>query len=391
MPANQASRWKSHPPGKAGGWRRPHQGPHADRVAWRQMTSQVVRRATGCAGCAPAPARPGRSVPPPGATGRQQHALSPAAMLLNPLPPCPLQRSRRLGRQPDRQAVRAMVAACAAAKPKRHRAAAAITRRAPAADCWRQQSGEPHQRQQAAPCPSQAGGSVPQRRNTARSPLPISTGRKQHRTGHARPTTRCLARLRARVSQARGHPLPGVPIAPSSCIRSPHVPRLDCRLLHSPEEWRRSTEMTVRTRFAPSPTGLLHIGGARAALFNYLFTRHHGGQYLLRIEDTDKQRNTQRGDRHHPGRPGLARPVARRTAGVPVQPREARHAEIAQDMLRRGNAYLCYTTPEELAQMREQAAAEKPSVPLRRALARPRSRPMAPAGHQTGDPPESAA
>ena len=50
--------------------------------------------------------------------------------------------------------------------------------------------------------------------------------------------------------------------------------------------------MTVRTRFAPSPTGLLHIGGARTALFNYLFARHHGGEFLLRIEDTDRERST---------------------------------------------------------------------------------------------------
>jgi glutamyl-tRNA synthetase len=51
--------------------------------------------------------------------------------------------------------------------------------------------------------------------------------------------------------------------------------------------------MSVRTRFAPSPTGFLHIGGARTALFNYLFARHHGGQYLLRIEDTDRARSTE--------------------------------------------------------------------------------------------------
>ena len=50
--------------------------------------------------------------------------------------------------------------------------------------------------------------------------------------------------------------------------------------------------MTVRTRFAPSPTGMLHIGGARTALFNFLFSRHHGGQFLLRIEDTDRERST---------------------------------------------------------------------------------------------------
>ena len=51
--------------------------------------------------------------------------------------------------------------------------------------------------------------------------------------------------------------------------------------------------MTVRTRFAPSPTGQLHIGGARTALFNFLFSRHHGGQFLLRIEDTDRERSTE--------------------------------------------------------------------------------------------------
>ena len=51
--------------------------------------------------------------------------------------------------------------------------------------------------------------------------------------------------------------------------------------------------MTVRTRFAPSPTGFLHVGGARTALFNWLFARHHGGKFILRIEDTDTQRNSQ--------------------------------------------------------------------------------------------------
>ena len=69
--------------------------------------------------------------------------------------------------------------------------------------------------------------------------------------------------------------------------------------------------MTVRTRFAPSPTGLLHIGGARTALFNYLFARHHGGEFLLRIEDTDRERSTGRSDAGDPGRAHLARPRAR--------------------------------------------------------------------------------
>ena len=65
--------------------------------------------------------------------------------------------------------------------------------------------------------------------------------------------------------------------------------------------------MTVVTRFAPSPTGFLHIGGARTALFNWLFARHHGGRFLLRIEDTDRRRSTGEGGRRDYRRPYLAR------------------------------------------------------------------------------------
>ena len=78
--------------------------------------------------------------------------------------------------------------------------------------------------------------------------------------------------------------------------------------------------MTVRTRFAPSPTGLLHIGNARAALFNFLFARHHGGQFLLRIEDTDRERSTQHAvDVILDGLDWMGL-NARRAAGVPVRP-----------------------------------------------------------------------
>ena len=115
--------------------------------------------------------------------------------------------------------------------------------------------------------------------------------------------------------------------------------------------------MTVRTRFAPSPTGLLHIAGARAALYNLLFARHHGGQYLLRIEDTDKARSTQQAVDVildglfwldlSPDEP----PVFQST-------RQARHTEVALQMLEAGHAYRCYCTAEELKQMREQAMAE---------------------------------
>ena len=114
--------------------------------------------------------------------------------------------------------------------------------------------------------------------------------------------------------------------------------------------------MTVRARFAPSPTGLLHIGSARTALFSYLFARHHGGEFLLRIEDTDRERST-----------AAATQVileGLEWLGVtPDQPpifqstRMARHAEVARQMLASGHAYLCYCTADELRQMRETAIA----------------------------------
>jgi glutamyl-tRNA synthetase len=114
--------------------------------------------------------------------------------------------------------------------------------------------------------------------------------------------------------------------------------------------------MTVRARFAPSPTGLLHIGSARTALFNYLFARHHGGEFLLRIEDTDRERSTEAATKVileglewlgvTPDRP----PVFQST-------RMARHAEVARQMLASGHAYNCYCTAEELRQMREEAVA----------------------------------
>ncbi len=116
--------------------------------------------------------------------------------------------------------------------------------------------------------------------------------------------------------------------------------------------------MSVRTRFAPSPTGYLHIGGARTALFNYLFARRHGGQYLLRIEDTDKQRSTQE----------AVEQIIESLAWLGLSPdeapvfqsqREARHAEVARELLAAGRAYLAYDTQEELAAMRAAAEASK--------------------------------
>jgi glutamyl-tRNA synthetase len=115
--------------------------------------------------------------------------------------------------------------------------------------------------------------------------------------------------------------------------------------------------MTIRTRFAPSPTGPLHIGGVRTALFNYLFARHLGGEFLLRIEDTDTARSTEaatRGIIDSLDWMGLERdapPVFQST-------RLGRHAEVARALLANGHAYLCFATPAELAAEREQARAE---------------------------------
>ena len=119
-----------------------------------------------------------------------------------------------------------------------------------------------------------------------------------------------------------------------------------------------SETSSVVTRFAPSPTGYLHIGGARTALFNWLFARHHGGKFLLRIEDTDKARSTTEAiDAILDGMKWL---------GLDWDGHEyyqsqfwARHAEVAHKLLERGHAYRCYMTQEELAAQREKAQAER--------------------------------
>ena len=130
--------------------------------------------------------------------------------------------------------------------------------------------------------------------------------------------------------------------------------------------------MTVRTRFAPSPTGPLHIGGVRTALFNYLFSRHHGGEFLLRIEDTDRERSTEAATQVIIDSLDWLGPDRATSQTVFQSTRIARHAEVAREMLAAGHAYHCYCTPEELAAEREQARAEGKRLALRRPLARPR-------------------
>ena len=115
--------------------------------------------------------------------------------------------------------------------------------------------------------------------------------------------------------------------------------------------------MNVVTRFAPSPTGSLHIGGARTALFNWLYARHHGGRFLLRIEDTDRERSTQAAiDAILDGLAWLelawdGEPLLQST-------RARRHAEVASTLLATGRAYRCFCTPQELEEMRQRALKE---------------------------------
>ncbi|AVT81811.1 glutamate--tRNA ligase [Rhodopseudomonas palustris] len=113
----------------------------------------------------------------------------------------------------------------------------------------------------------------------------------------------------------------------------------------------------VVTRFAPSPTGFLHIGGGRTALFNWLYARKHGGTMLLRIEDTDRQRSTQEAiDAILDGLKWLG--IDWDDDTVYQFARAARHREVAEQLLAAGKAYRCYATTEELAAMREKARAE---------------------------------
>jgi glutamyl-tRNA synthetase len=116
----------------------------------------------------------------------------------------------------------------------------------------------------------------------------------------------------------------------------------------------------IVTRFAPSPTGFLHIGGARTALFNWLFARHHGGTALLRIEDTDRKRSTQEAiDAILDGLDWLGLDYDQEP--VFQSKRSERHAEVANKLLEAGYAYRCYATPEELEEMRAaQRAAKQP-------------------------------
>ena len=112
--------------------------------------------------------------------------------------------------------------------------------------------------------------------------------------------------------------------------------------------------MAIVTRFAPSPTGYLHLGGARTALFNYVFAKSQGGQYLLRIEDTDKARSTS--DAIHAIHDGLSWLGLEGDAPAVMQSeQEARHREVAAALLESGHAYRCYLSDAQLETLRQKA------------------------------------
>ena len=117
-----------------------------------------------------------------------------------------------------------------------------------------------------------------------------------------------------------------------------------------------SATPAVRTRFAPSPTGFLHLGGARTALFSWAYARHHHGTFILRVEDTDLERST----------PEAVQAILDAMAWLDMQPDEGpfyqmqrmdRYREVIADMLAAGTAYHCYSSPEEVEAMREKARA----------------------------------
>ena len=122
--------------------------------------------------------------------------------------------------------------------------------------------------------------------------------------------------------------------------------------------------MTVVTRFAPSPTGSLHIGGARTALFNWLYARGRGGKFLLRIEDTDRARSSD--ENTQAILDGLTW-LGLDWDGAPTSQFESasRHVEVAQELLASGKAYKCFSTQDEIEAFREKARAEKTSTLFR--------------------------
>src|SRR5699024_9547293 len=130
----------------------------------------------------------------------------------------------------------------------------------------------------------------------------------------------------------------------TDCLKKPHQPIKDYSgaVMSKP----------VITRFAPSPTGYLHIGGARTALFNWLYAENRGGKMLLRIEDTDRERSTDAATAAIvDGLTWLG--LTWEGEAISQFERAPRHREVAEELVANGKAYYCYASPAELDEMRE--------------------------------------
>ena len=166
------------------------------------------------------------------------------------------------------------------------------------------------------------------------------------------------------MPRARNHPV-SLDVPSTTLCPAPMRPALALKpayATHSPQFLKsfRFAMSQVVTRFAPSPTGYLHIGGARTALFSWAYAQNKGGKMLLRIEDTDRERSTEAAVTALID--GL-KWLGLDWEGEPISQfsRAARHAEVAHELVKMGHAYYCYCSPQELEQMREEArAAGKP-------------------------------
>ena len=134
--------------------------------------------------------------------------------------------------------------------------------------------------------------------------------------------------------------------------------------------------MNVKTRFAPSPTGFLHIGGARTALFNWLFAKHHEGKFFLRIEDTDRKRSTP--DAVNAILEGLKWLELDWDGEVIFQSKQLkRHREAAYQLLDKGLAYKCFCSPEELINPQFFPISASPYTAWKKLKIKPKKSPIA--------------
>src|SRR5258706_2970782 len=197
---------------------------------------------------------------------------------------------------------------------------------------------------------SQSGSRPPRRSSSSRSSASISRrGFRWHGPSRCAPWSAESDRARAARPEGRGYWRTG---RDPASMRAPRG---------NSATGRTQAPMNVVTRFAPSPTGLLHIGGVRTALFSWLYARHNGGKFILRVEDTDRERSTDEATRVIlEGMQWLG--LAADEGPYYQSPRLDRYRAVLAQKLEAGPAYRCYCSREELEAMRQRqlAAKQKP-------------------------------